>query len=640
MIEFENGGRLVQTLDELPNLKNAKSLFLDTETTSFDPKVPALKPYHGHRVCGIGVTADDIKGAWYMPIRCHHEKWNLPLEGVINWARDTINSCTDWVNHNVKFDAHFVKQDNIEFDCRLVDTNTLAKIINSDRFAHDLGSLSRDWLEDDISYLDNRLQNYLTGCKSKDYGDVPGDIIGEYGCQDVLTNRKLYNYMLRRRHEQTLGIWETEILLTPVLFDMEVEGLNVDPLELDQTEMVLLYKLINLEEELHKLTGFAIRPHTNADCFEVLCNKYGLPVMGYTDKNEPSFNKAAMLSYLSYPIVRESPELMNIVTKIQKYRKMHTLYSIFIKPYQEHQIDGLMHPSYNQIVRTGRMSCRRPNSQQLSKEAKALIHPPENQEILSWDYSQVEFRLIVHYIKDAKAIAAFAENPDTDFHQWVAEMCQIPRSPAKNVNFAIAFGGGKARVVSMLSLNMDLVGHLSDKADAIIASGKANIAAREKIFQLLCNQRGEQVYQEYHDTLPGIKRTTKQARDNLISRGFVFNAYGRQRNLPEKASFRAFNSIIQSCAADVIKERMVAMAPRYNKFIRDLGIKNFASVHDEVAMYAPKGLSKDMTTLSKIKSQFEDTAIKFRVPLRIACGSSEKNWAIASGDEGKINVPG
>ena len=179
MLNFDNGGRLVQELSELPNLKGAKNLYLDVEATSFDQKEPAFKPYHGHRICGIGVTADDVKGAWYVPIRCHHEKWNLPLEPVISWVDGMINSCDNWVNHGVKFDAHFVKQDGISFNCRLVCTNTLAKIINSDRFSHDLDILAREWLEKDISPYANRLKSYLTGCKSKDYGDVPGDIIGE-----------------------------------------------------------------------------------------------------------------------------------------------------------------------------------------------------------------------------------------------------------------------------------------------------------------------------------------------------------------------------------------------------------------------------------------------------------------------------
>ena len=42
MIEFENGGRLVQDLSELPNLKNANLLFSDTETTSFNRKEKSL----------------------------------------------------------------------------------------------------------------------------------------------------------------------------------------------------------------------------------------------------------------------------------------------------------------------------------------------------------------------------------------------------------------------------------------------------------------------------------------------------------------------------------------------------------------------------------------------------------------------
>ncbi len=638
MIHFSNGGCLIQELSELPNLRRAKRLYLDVETTSFDRKEKSFKPYHGHRVCGFGVTADDVKGAWYVPVRCHHEKWNLPLKPVLRWASGLINSCDDWVNHGVKFDAHFVKQDGIDFNCRLVCTNTLAKIVQSDRYSYELDTLSREWLEQDISPYENRLKAYLTGCKSKDYGDVPGDIIGEYGCQDVLTNRTLYEYLLRRRHEQTEQVWETEILLTPVLFDMEITGLRVDPTELAERQLVTLYKLAKLEEDLHKLTGTAMRPHTNADCYEVLCNRYGLPVLGRTDKNDPSFDKAAMISYTAHPLVRASEELTTIVTKIQRYRKLHTLNGLFLTPYIEHEIDGVMHPDYNQIIRTGRMSCRRPNSQQLSKEAKELVHPPEGMDVGSWDYSQIEFRIIVHYIKDEAAIAAYEKDPDTDFHAWVADMCGIPRDPAKNVNFAIAFGGGKARVVSMLALDMKLVSHLADKVEELVAAGKIEPSQKEQVFELLCHRRGEKVYQEYHDTLPGIRRTTRQASNNLVSRGYVFNAYGRQRHLPSVASYRAFNTIVQSCAADVIKERTVALAPRYNAFVRDLGIQFFASVHDETADYHPKELSKDLTTLRKIKSMFEDSVVKFRVPMRIACGTSSKNWAIASGDKGKVKL--
>jgi len=645
MITYDNGGRLVQSLDELPNLKGAKNLYLDFETTSFDSKVAALLPHQGHRIAGICITTDEHFGAWYIPIRCTWKRWNLPLEPVLLWLKDIIGSCENWVNHNVKFDAHFARYDGIEFTCKLIDTIVLSKIINSDRMSFGLKELTLDWLEIDPGAAVDKIKAYLDGCKSKNFGDIPADIIGEYGCQDVITNRQLYEYLLRRKSDRVAGVWDTEIALTPVLFDMEVKGMRVDPSQLKIKEFLILNQMIKLEEELNDLLGFAIRPHTNADCYEAICIHYGLPVLSYTDDKDnkkedgnPSFDKFALTSYLSHPIVRDSPEITEVITKIREYRKINTLLTFFVRPYQEHEVNGVMRPDYNQSVRTARLSCRRPNAQQLSSAAKALIIPFDGCDFVSYDLSQIEFRLIVHYIKDQNAIAAYNEDPDTDFHTWVAEMCGIPRSPAKNVNFAIAFGGGKRRVVTMLASNMELVGNISTKIDELVAAGKVHESQYAMLFKMLCDKRGNDVYDEYHSSMPTLKATVTRASKALKLRGLVYNAYGRERRLPEKAAFRAFNSIIQSTAADIMKERTVAIAPRYNKIIRDLGISISASVHDETLFNVPKSISGDMSILRSIRDSLEDTTVKFKVPIRTSCGRSDKNWQIASGDAGKINL--
>jgi endogenous inhibitor of DNA gyrase (YacG/DUF329 family) len=247
--------------------------------------------------------------------------------------------------------------------------------------------------------------------------------------------------------------------------------------------------------------------------------------------------------------------------------------------------------------------------------------------------SQIEFRLIVHYIQDLAAIAAYAADPDTDFHQWVADMCGISRRPAKNVNFAIAFGGGKKKIVSMLASNMDLVGNMSTRVDELITEGKILDSQRQEAFALLCTQRGEQVYNQYHDALPTLRTTSNRAAKNLELRGYVFNVYGRQRHLPVKASYRAFNTIMQSCAADAMKERTVAVAPRYNSWTREHGIILTASVHDETLTNTPREVAQDVTVLRTFAEMLEDTAVKFRVPMRTSCGRSSNNWA----DAGKKN---
>lgn len=636
MLDLGKNSFLIQKVSELPELFNTNKLFLDFETTSFDPKEEALKPYHGHRICGICITADDLPKAWYVPIRHTDSHWNLPITNALKWLDYVISTAKVWVNHNVKFDMHFLRQDNIEFAGKVWDTLQLAKIIDSDRFQYSLKPLSRDWLEEPDYEED--VKAYLTCAKSKNYGDVPADILGAYGCQDVLRNRRLLQYILRRMPEDCSRIFKMETELTPVLYDMECEGMHVDPMQLKTQELLILKELIDLENDIANMTGQHIRPHTNPDCFDLLCNTYGLPVLGYTDTGNPSFDKDTLTSYLSHPLVAESELLTSIVGKIQRYRKQSTLNNFFVKPYQEHEVNGVMHPEYNQMVRTGRMSCKRPNSQQLSPEAKELVHPRPGYTFIRFDYSQIEFRLIVHYIQDQAAINSYQENPWTDFHTWVAEMCGIPRKPAKNVNFCIGYGGGKKKVVSMLAANMELVGNLGKAVDDMIAQGQLKPEYRQQAFNLLCSKRGEEVYNQYHDTLPGLRRVSRKASKNLEMRGYVFNAYGRRRHLPAKLSFRSFNSIIQSCAADVMKDRTIAIAPRYNSWVKDLGIIPIALVHDECLFEMPNEVANDTSVLLKVAEIFEQTSVPFRVPIKTSCGRSEINWKIASSDAGEIKI--
>ena len=635
MISFKNGGNLVESIAELPNLRNAKRLYLDFETTAFDASQKALNSWKGHRFCGVCITADDVPGAWYVSSRCTHSRWNLPLDSVLSWLRDMVESCKDWVNHNVKFDAHFAAADGIHFKGRLVDTLTLSKLIDSDRMlkgGYGLKVLSRDWLEEDISRYDNNVSEFLKGCKlingkhAHDYGLIPADILGEYGCQDVLSNRRLYEHILRRRPDEIQGVWNTEIELTPVLFDIECEGMRVDDTELKIQEFKIMSELIEIEEELHTRVGFPVEPHKNNSCYELLINHFGLPVLAYNESGNPSFDKSALADYLAHPRVAEDVELREIVNTCLHYRKRHTLLTFFVRPYQEHAVDGVMHPDYDQSKRTGRMGCRRPNAQQLSHDAKLLIHPGEGEAFLSCDYSQIEFRLIVHYIRDIGAIKAYAEDPDTDFHQWVANLCGIARGPAKNVNFAMGFGAGRRRVTEMLAADLGLMKELQSEG-----SQKDELSFRER-----CVRRAESVYRTYHETLSGLRGTTRTAARRIAARGYVFNAYGRRRHLPEKAAHIAFNSIIQSCAADVMKERTVALAPRYNSWIRDLGIKIVASVHDETLLIGDSEVTKNPDVVSKIVKTLENTDVKFRVPIRTSAGWSDKTWADASDSDLEI----
>ena len=637
MLCFDNGGCIVEEISELPSLVGARDLFLDLETTSGHKSLTSLNPWHSCNIAGICITVDDARNAWYVPVG-HHFGNNLDPDKVYAWLFDIVDQCKRWINHNVKYDANVLANcAGILADCALVDTTTLSKIIDSDRMlrgGYGLDALSKGWLREDIKRYEDRLQPYLH--KNKDYGAIPIDILGEYGCQDVLTNRRLFHYIDAQCPEQCRRVWNTEIKLTSVLMDVEREGLLVDPTELRLRELQILNELTRIDSRLTQLVGRSFSPTSSDDCYDVLCCQYGLPILKWTEEKEdeddpneeqpgnPSFDKHAMAAYVAHPYAPKE-----VVELISRYRKLSTHKGLFVTKYQELHIDSRLHGSYNQTVRTGRMSMKNPNAQQLDKMAKELIHPGDGMSFLSFDYSQIEFRTIVHYIQDRDAIRAYNQDPDTDFHQWVADMCGMKRRPAKTVNFMVAFGGGKKKTQKTLSANMDIVASLKDKVEELITSGKVKREDELPVFNILCQRKAAEVYETYHAKLPGIKRTSRAAAEANKQRGYVFNRHGRRRHLPEDKSHIAFNTLNQSEAADIMKERAVEL----HAALKGTPIKISAFVHDETLMRGPTEVMTDPRTINDVAALLESIdplSDPLAVPIRTAYGHSNTTWRAAS----------
>lgn len=627
MIELDNGGRLVESIDELPDLRNADLLFADFETTSGDDALDALNVWHHCRALGLAFTANDLPGAWYVPLR-HRHGGNLPLKAFIAWWRDVLLTARRWVNHNVKYDAHVSANDlGVIPTCELFCTVTHAKIIDSDRGfrgGYGLDALSLGWLGEDISAYEDEIRRWL-GPKKKDYGAAPRESMAPYACQDALTTRRLYKYIEQRRPTECDQIATMETELTSVLFEMERAGLTVDRTELQIRELEITARMLDIDVALSRLLGRTMNPNSSDDVYDVLCNQYGLPVLGWTEEDDdgqpagnPSFNKHAMKRYLVHPYAPHE-----VVELIAEYKKLSTHRSLFIQKYQELQgSDGRLHSSYNQTLRTGRMGCKDPNAQQLDKLAKELIHPDEGEAILSADQSQIEFRVIIHYINDVDCIKAYNENPDTDFHEWVAEIAGMKRRPAKTMNFMMGYGGGKKKAVRTLSADVEVVGGIVGKVDQMIANGQISEAQRQSVFDRLAQEKAESVYDEYHRTLPTLKSTSRRAAATCYERGYVRTIAGRHRHLPKDHSHRAFNTACQGSAADIQKERTVMLA----RALRGTPIQQIANVHDATVLAGPADVIEDRRTQVAVAWILEHPTNPLRVPLRVKLGTSRLHW--------------
>lgn len=658
MIDLRDNFHIIESLSELPNLQNCKEVFCDVETKRvFDnDKVGGLYPWKGDRICGFGISADEIPDVWYIPIRhTAINSNNLPVENVMNYARDILTSCDDWINHSVKFDAMFFDVgDNVQFDCRLVCTLILAKLYYSDRWEFGLKPLCKDWLDYDTGSLD-RVKNYLNSLrpKSKSYADVPIELLGEYCCDDIRMNRKLYRFLqdkMQARIEKSTGkqselvkrLIETETKLTSVLFDIEKEGLRIDVTECKIKSAQALKIMIGNSEKIEQLTGRSEFVNSNACLQDILLKQFKLPILltikekkeggRYVDTGRPSFDKDAMALYKVHPSVTSDPKIKQIIDLITEFRTEQQFKSLFLDTFLELNHDGVVHPNYNQSVKTGRLSCSKPNSQQQNERSKKLIHPHKGEGFISNDYSQIQFRLIVHYCQIAAAIKAYNENPNTDYHQWISDVLGIKRKPAKQLNFGMAFGQGKKGVTQKLMTNEDIMEEMGAIVNALVKDGKLISELRVKKFEELCKNRAITSYEAYHEKMPEIKITSRKAIDVATVRGFIFDAYGRRRYLPGTAAYKAFNSIIQGSDADVMKERMVAISPRFSSESRKWALNIRANVHDELLNGVPLEVLYEPKLHSYICDLLENTTVKFRVPILVGLGLSPNNWSEAAGD--------
>ena len=132
---------VVQNLSELPNLKAAKRVMLDTETSGFDY-------FHGDRICGFSIGAfDDANSNFYLPIR-HRDCGglldaykNLPVSNVLEYIRDLVGDPEkEIVGHHLKFDLNMLKIDGLEVKSKLLDTMLLSHDLNGDLWSYELDS--------------------------------------------------------------------------------------------------------------------------------------------------------------------------------------------------------------------------------------------------------------------------------------------------------------------------------------------------------------------------------------------------------------------------------------------------------------------------------------------------------------------
>lgn len=527
--------------------------------------------------------------------------------------------------HNIKFDALFLLAAGVKFDPgKLECTMVRAALINEWELSFSLDALSYKYLgQNKDNDIYQQLADLFGGkptrsVQIKNLHLAPSSLVAPYATLDAELAAQLYHHQQLDIDTQMLDkVWGLERRLMPVLIDMERGGIHVDlnraEASLQEVDNSVKARQHLLNKTIGKEVNFA-SPKQMRELFNVSRdsnNKWqgGGVELIETDLGSPCIDAEALrrMATIGNPIAQTILDLRKY-TKCSSFLRDHII---------GHAVDGKVYPNYNQCrtekgqgVGTGRLSISGPALQQIPSRDKVVskivkgCFIPDNpkSEWLSLDYSQFEARIFAHYVNDPGTLRMYRENPNVDLHQAVADMTGLPRSAsysgqanAKQMNLGLIFGMGEGRLAAEMGLPY------TTNAKGYLEPG----------------EQARQVFEQYHRTIPGVKKVLKDASNIARSRGYVRTLMGRHLRFPRgDYVYKAGALVIQGTGADCIKLKMIEM----HNLARQIGVRLLLSVHDSLSFSVPTELKNDLFT-DKIKSEFTtfEDEIKFRVP--ITCDS-------------------
>ena len=164
-----------------------------------------------------------------------------------------------------------------------------------------------------------------------------------------------------------------------------------------------------------------------------------------------------------------------IAKLIVKTREINKFHNTFLSSIMKYQVKGRIHAEINQLrsdnggTVSGRLSMSHPNLQQVPARNKefgpmirSLFIPEEDHQWGSFDYSQQEPRMTVHYASSigngyegSRELVKAYHEASADFHQTVADLVGIERTQAKTIGLGLMYGMGKNKLANSLGLSKE-----------------------------------------------------------------------------------------------------------------------------------------------------------------------------------------
>ena len=468
-------------VEHLDKVFHATTIAFDTETLQLQPEIGKL------RLLQFG--AESTKSIVVIDL------FNTDEDGLEKIDQFFENGQRNWIAHNAVFDLAWLQESGFKLSGRVYCTMLASKLISNGwpNMKHGLAHLAKRYLDKDISKEQQR-SDWSVPVLSKEQLEyaakdveilleldavLPGRIAAAgldpaytLECKALHSMAHMWRTGLpwnRTSLEQLRKDYEHDItaLSKDFLFELDealpeehklpreaaprlaylkkrlTEMGNDDALrdkwfkEIEDIETSpTLFNLRSKDEGsirlgTKKYKGFNISsPKQLLEKFSALLGQQ--PIDGKTGK--PSASRAALQAYAADHHVIQTYLAWK---KAEKRRQM--VDSIFEKL----DFDGFVRASYLQLgAESGRMSCIKPNNQQIPRDEafRQCVEAPDGWLLVDADFGQMELRLAAAVAQDKRMIQAFQNGED--LHAVTARAIGCTRQISKSANFGLLYGSG------------------------------------------------------------------------------------------------------------------------------------------------------------------------------------------------------
>ncbi len=585
--------------------------FYETAYLACDTETTGLAAHQGDRLFAISMTTyegEDFYVRFEVNNFTREVRYTEALDEVIGLLAQRSERGLGTVYHNASFDLtqfYYARLQRFpaspfQFSSlplrALCDTVILAHAANSARDTYALKPLAEQLLNigtDDQSDLSESVKQARKLGKKLGWklGESPksdyhlGDpaLCEKYAVQDTQRTMRIFK-LFQPLYEHTEGpfshfkqIVDMEHKLLVSVLEMNLRGVRVDPDKI--AELKAYYQgILDEEQKFMASQGLGeFNPRSPKQKNELFYGSLGFdPVFRKRKTAEGGFKNT--LSADKKALERFANEGQPIAKSLLITSEAQHQLNSFIIPFERESVDTndgrILYPNFNSVgPRTGRMSCSRPNLQNITSEnsplhrthvkllARECFIPRHGCAWMLADYSQVEIWVAAFLSKDPMMLEAL--NAGNSVHDLTCERVfghkpdfqenkAMYRKMAKIVTFSILYGSGPKALGELLGL---------DKAEA-------------KVY-----------YNNFWKTYYGLRKYADYLEGQVKSQGWVKDIFGRVYFVPKEHAYKALNYIIQGSAAGILKRAHLNVDALFKAEYPKACI--LMDVHDEIIAEAP-----------------------------------------------------